>query len=40
MKKIKIGEKVKNFTAQSTNKVDFNLKDQLKGNTIQLQLRA
>ena len=34
MKKIKIGEKVKNFTAQSTNKVDFNLKDQLKGNTI------
>tara|TARA_B100001057_G_scaffold295797_1_gene295884 strand:+ start:196 stop:672 length:477 start_codon:yes stop_codon:yes gene_type:complete len=34
MKKIKIGEKVKNFTAQSTNKVDFNLKDQLKGNII------
>ena len=34
MKKIKIGEKVKNFTAQSTNKVDFNLKDHLKGNTI------
>ena len=34
MKKIKIGEKVKNFTAQSTNKDDFNLKDQLKGNTI------
>ena len=34
MKKIKIGEKVKNFTAKSTNKVDFNLKDQLKGNII------
>ena len=34
MKKIKIGEKVKNFTAKSTNKVDFNLKNQLKGNII------
>ena len=34
MKKIKIGEKVKNFTAQSTDKVDFNLKDHLKGIVI------
>ena len=34
MKKIKIGEKVKNFTAESTDKVDFNLNDHLKGNII------
>ena len=34
MKKIKIGEKVKNFTAQSTDKVDFNLKNHLKGIII------
>ena len=34
MKKIEIGEKVKNFTAKSTDKVDFNLKDHLKGIVI------
>ena len=34
MKKIKIGEKVKNFTGQSTDKVDFNLKNHLKGIVI------
>ena len=30
MKKIEIGKKVKNFTAESTNKEAFNLKDNLK----------
>ena len=34
MKKIEIGEKVKNFTAKSTDKVDFNLKDHLKSIVI------
>jgi len=34
MKKIEIGKKVKNFTAESTNKEEFNLKDNLKGFLI------
>ncbi len=34
MKKIEIGKKVKNFTAESTNKEKFNLKDNLKGFLI------
>ena len=34
MKKIEIGKKVKNFTAESTNEEEFNLKDNLKGFLI------
>ena len=34
MKKIEIGKKVKNFTLESTNKEDFNLKDNLEGYLV------
>ena len=34
MKKIEIGKKVKNFTLESTNKEDFNLKDNIEGYLV------
>ena len=34
MKKIEIGKKVRNFTLESTNKEDFDLKDNLEGYVV------